>query len=111
MIKYILIFLFSVFISSCSQIILKKSAVKKHENIIKEYLNAPVIIAYSIFFVSTLLTMCAYKGVPLTLGTLLESAGYVYIPVLSFFFLHEKLSSRYVIGSLFIICGIIIYNL
>ena len=111
MLKFILIFLVSVLVSSISQIILKKSAVKKYDNIIKEYLNVRVIGAYSMFFLSTLLTMYAYTGVPLTLGTLLESAGYIYIPVLSFFFLKEKITPRMVIGSLFIICGIIIYNI
>ena len=111
MLKFILIFLVSVFISSVSQIILKKSAEIKYDSVIKEYLNIRVIGAYSMFFLSTLLTMYAYTGVPLTLGTLLESAGYIYIPVLSFFFLKEKITLRMVIGSLFIICGIIIYNL
>lgn len=111
MLKYIVIFLFSVLISSVAQIILKKSAGKKYDSVIKEYLNIRVIGAYSIFFLSTFLTMYAYKGVPLTLGTLLESAGYIYIPVLSFFILKEKITPRMVIGSLFIICGIIVYNL
>jgi drug/metabolite transporter (DMT)-like permease len=98
-------------ISSVAQIILKKSAGKKYDSVIKEYLNIRVIGAYSIFFMSTLLTMYAYKGVPLTLGTLLEAAGYIYIPVLSFLILKEKITPRMVIGSLFIICGIIVYNL
>ncbi|SDY09901.1 hypothetical protein SAMN02910264_01436 [Ruminococcaceae bacterium YAD3003] len=111
MLKFILIFLISVFISSVAQIILKKSAVKKYDSVIREYLNVRVIGAYSIFILSTLLTMYAYTGVPLTLGTLLEAAGYIYIPLLCFFFLKEKISPRMVLGSLFIICGIIIYNL
>ena len=111
MLKYIIIFLFSVLISSFSQIILKKSAVKKYDSVIKEYLNIRVICAYSIFFISTLLTMYAYKGMPLTLGTLLESAGYIYIPILSLLILKEKITLRTIVGSLFIICGIIVYNL
>lgn len=111
MLKFILIFLVSVLVSSISQIILKKSAVRKYDSIIKEYLNVRVICAYAMFFLSTLLTMYAYTGVPLTLGTLLEAAGYIYIPVLSFFFLKEKITPRMVLGSLFIIGGIIIYNL
>ncbi len=111
MIKYTFIFLLSVLISSFAQIILKKSADKGYPSIIKEYLNVRVIGAYSVFIISTLLTMYAYTGVPLSLGTLLEAVGYIYIPILSFFFLHEKISKRTVIGSLFIICGIIIYSM
>lgn len=111
MLKFILIFLFSVLISSVAQIILKKSAGRKYDSIIKEYLNFRVIGAYSIFFLSTLLTMYAYTGVPLTLGFLLESVGYIYIPMLSLIFLKEKITPSMVIGSLFIICGIVVYNL
>ena len=111
MLKYILIFLISVFISSVAQIILKKSAVKKYDSVIKEYLNIRVIGAYSIFFLSTLLTMYAYKGVPLSLGALLESVGYIYIPVLSLIILKEKITPRMIIGSLFIIGGIVVFNI
>jgi len=111
MLKFILIFLFSVLISSVAQIILKKSAGRKYDSLIKEYLNVRVIGAYSIFFLSTLLTMYAYKGVPLTFGALLESVGYIYIPILSLIFLKEKITLRMVVGSLFIICGIIVYNI
>ena len=111
MLKFILVFLVSVLISSISQIILKKSAARKYDSLIKEYLNVRVIGAYAMFFLSTLLTMYAYTGVPLTLGALLESAGYIYIPLLSFIFLKEKITPWMVLGSLFIICGIIVYNL
>ena len=111
MIKYIVVFLFSVLISSISQIILKKSASSDHKSLLKEYLNPRVIIAYFFFFFSTLLTMFAYKGVPLSLGSLIEAVGYIYIPVLSYFFLNEKITKKAVLGSIFIICGIIVYNL
>ena len=48
-------FSFLVFISSVSQIILKKSANIKYENPIREYLNIRVIkdMAYSIFLLSS----------------------------------------------------------
>lgn len=111
MIKYVFVFLISVLVSSISQIILKKSAVRQYKSIIHEYLNIRVIGAYFMFFVSTLLTMYAYTGVPLTLGTLLEAVGYIYILVLSFIFLHEKITIKTIIGSLLIICGIIVYNI
>lgn len=109
MIIYIITFLVSVFVSSVSQIILKKSAEKEYKDIIHEYMNVRVIGAYSMFVISTLLTMYAYKGVPLTLGTLLEAVGYIYIPILSYIFLKEKITVNKVIGSIFIVAGIIVY--
>ncbi len=108
---YILIFLFSVFISSVSQIILKKSAGKVYESRIKEYLNPPVITAYFIFFASTVLTMYAYRYVPLSLGPVLEATGYLWVSLLGMIFLKEKISRKKWIGLGIIIAGIIIFNL
>lgn len=108
---YILVFLVSVFISSVSQIVLKKSANKKYDNIIKEYLNAPVIIAYGLFFASSLITVLAYKGVPLSLGPVLEASGYVYVAVLGALILKEKVSLRKLIGLVIIILGIVVSSI
>ncbi len=108
---FIIVFLFSVFISSVSQILLKKSAGKVYESRIKEYLNPPVITAYFIFFVSTLLTMYAYRYVPLSLGPVLEATGYLWVSLLGMIFLKEKISPKKWIGLGIIIAGIIIFNL
>lgn len=108
---YVVVFLFSVFISSVSQIILKKSAGKHYSNPLREYLNIRVIGAYGIFFISSLLTMYAYKGVPLSFGVLLEAAGYIYIPVLSYIFLKEKMTKMKLFGAFLIVLGICCYAL
>ncbi len=108
---YIMIYLSSVFVASISQIILKKSAGVTYKSWIYEYLNIRVITAYGLFFVSTLLTMYALKVVPLTLSTLLEGAGYIFVLVLGYFILHEKMTKGKWIGSAFIICGILVYTL
>ena len=111
MVKYIFIFVFSVFISAVSQTILKTSANQKYENKLQEYLNPKVIIAYGIFFLSSLITVVAYKGVPLSLGPILEASGYIFISILGYFVLHEKIGKRKTIGLLTILCGIVIFNL
>ena len=59
--------LLSVFISSVSQIILKKAADKTYESTLKEYMNPMVIGAYGLFFCSVILTMLALKHVPLSI--------------------------------------------
>ena len=76
---YALILLFGVFISAVSQVLLKKSALKTYDSRIKEYLNIRVITAYAIFFVSTLLCIIAYRGIPLSMGPLLEATSYFYV--------------------------------
>lgn len=110
-ILFALIFLFGVFISSISQIILKKAALKEYESKIKEYLNPRVIFAYTIFFGATLCSILAYRVIPLSLGPILESAGYIFVAFLSRMFLKEKISKQKVLGLSIIIIGIIVYSL
>lgn len=107
----IALFLFSVFISSCSQIILKKSANIKYESWIREYLNVRVISAYGIFFLSSFLTMFAYKYVPLSMGPMLEACGYIFVAVLGVLVLKEKISKRKFAGMSLIIIGIVVVSL
>ncbi len=108
---YILIYLSSVLVASVSQIILKKSAGITYKHWIFEYLNVRVITAYGLFFLSTLLTVVALKVVPLSLSALLEGSGYIYVPVLSYFFLKEKMTKKKWIGSALIIAGILVYTM
>lgn len=108
---YNIVFLFSVFVSSVSQIILKKSAEITYDSKISEYINLRVILAYGLFFLSTLLTMYAYTRVPLSLGALLEASGYIYILILSCVFFKEKISRLKILGAFFIILGICCYSL
>ena len=110
-ISYYGIFLFSVFISSVSQIILKKSANIKYENPIREYLNIRVIAAYSIFLLSSFVAIYAYKFVPLSIGPVLESAGYIFVTVLGYIFLKERVGKKKLLGLACILCGIVVSNL
>lgn len=97
-------------LSSVSQVILKTSANKEHSGFIKEYLNVRVITAYAIFFASTIITVFAYKYVPLSLGPVLESSGYVFVAVLSYFILKERLTKKQIIGMMLIIAGVLVVS-
>ena len=107
---YIGIFLISVLVSSVSQILLKISAGKTYDSKIKEYLNAPVIIAYGLFFLSTVVTVLAYKYVDLSLGPVLEATGYIWVTLLGYLILKEKVSRKKLLGLVVIIVGIIVFN-
>lgn len=109
--KYIGIFLLSVFISSVSQIILKTSANRKHEGIIREYLNSRVILAYTLFLISSFITVIAYKYIPLSMGAILESSGYIFVTVLGVVFLQEKVGKRRLLGLFIIMVGIFVFYL
>ncbi len=104
-----LFMLISVFISSLAQVLLKKEAIEEHENVIKEYVNPRVIIAYSVFLVATFITIYAYKGVPLSLGPILEATGYIYATVFGVKFFGEKVSKRKIVSLGLIIIGIVVF--
>jgi small multidrug resistance pump len=106
--KYAGLFLLSVFIASCSQIILKKSADSNHNNKISEYFNVRVIFGYILMGLSTLGAIIAYRGIELKNGPILESAGYAYVFFLSWVFLNEQPSRNKVLGIVLIIVGIIV---
>ena len=109
--KYIAIWMFSVFISSVAQVMLKTAANKTYDTKIKEYLNPIVITSYGIFFASTLLTMYALKFVPLTMSPIIESCSYIFVPVLGIFMLKEKISKRRWLGMGIMVVGIFIFTL
>ena len=109
-IMYSCVLLFGVFISAISQVILKKSAMKKYDSVIKEYLNFPVIFAYSIFVISTFLSIIAYKGIPLSMGPVLEATSYIYVTFFGVKIFGEKINKKKIISLVMIIGGIIVYS-
>lgn len=111
MIPYLLLGFFSVFVSSVSQTLLKKASLRPKNNIIKEYLDPWVILAYGLFFGSTLLTMLAYRQLPLSMSPAFESSSYIFVTIFGVAIFHEKLSPRKLIALALIISGIIVFTL
>ncbi len=107
---YMLAFV-SLGISSFSQILLKKAAMKKYDHFIKEYLNVYVIGAYMMFAISLLLTTICYGGLPFKLVPLLESLGYVIVMVLAYAFFGEKITKRKLLGTACILAGIAVFHM
>lgn len=105
------VMLLSVFISSVSQIILKKAANKTYESPLREYLNPMVIGAYGLFFCSVILTMLALRKLPLSMSPILESTGYIFVSFMGYIFLKERFSRRKLMGIALILAGIVIFNL
>lgn len=81
-------------VSSVSRVVLKISAKQENENKLKKYLNPRVLFSYAIFFGATRLTTIAYRGVPLSLGSVLEATGYVYITILGKLVLKENFTVK-----------------
>lgn len=108
---YALILLFGVFVASVSQVMLKKATIKYKGSFVKEYLNPLVIGAYFLFFITTLLSVYAYKGIPLSMGPILEATSYVYVTFFGVKLFREKFDYKKLMALIIIILGIIIYSI
>lgn len=108
---YSLFLLCGVFISAISQVMLKKAALKKYDNVVKEYLNPLVIFAYVLFVGTTFLSILAYRGIPLSMGPILEATSYIYVTIFGVKIFGEKINKQKMLALILIIAGIIIYSL
>lgn len=108
-IPYIIIYMVSVFVASVSQVMLKKAAMKKHDNFLAEYLNPLVIFAYLLFFGTTLASVIAYKVLPISLGPVLEATSYLYVTLFGVAIFKERINRRKLLALLLIIIGIVVF--
>ena len=91
--------LLSVFISSVSQIILKKAADKTYESTLKEYMNPMVIGAYGLFFCSVILIHAGFEAcASFHCHRSWNSTGYIFVSVMGYIFLKERFSRRKLYG-------------
>lgn len=99
-----------VFVAAISQVMLKKAALKKYDSPIKEYLNPTVITAYFLFFVTTFISIMAYKKIPLSMGPIIEATSYIYVTVFGIKIFHERFNVKKCAALALIVVGIIIYS-
>lgn len=101
--------LVSVFIASVSQALLKKSALRKHNSIIREYLNPYVTGGYALMLVSMLLTVYAYSGMAYKNGPVIESVGNILVLFWGRLLFKEKISLKKMLGIACIMTGIAVF--
>ncbi len=105
------VLLLSTLLSSISQVMLKRAAMREWGSRKQEYLNPLVLSAYSIFFGCTLLTLLSLKVVPLGLGTVLEATGYIYVTILGVVVFKERVGAKKALAMMLIFVGVIVYAL
>lgn len=76
---YIGLNLFSVFLASCTQVVLKKSAMNDRLTGLAYFVNPATIAAYSVFLGCCLLTFYCLSHLPMITVNMLECSAYVYI--------------------------------
>ena len=109
MIIYSCILLLGVFISAISQVMLKKAAMKTYSSRMGEYLNPLVFFAYVLFVGTTLLSILAYRVIPLSIGPILEATGYIYVTVFGITIFKERFNKKKFISLALIVGGIIVF--
>lgn len=108
---YLLLILCSVVMASFAQILLKKATLKKYKSWIFEYLNPYVICGYGIMVIGMVLNVLAYRKVDYKNGPVIESLGFLFVMVLSWFFFKEKITKKKLFGNLIILLGVVIFYL
>jgi len=108
---YYLIAACGVIVASFSQVLLKVGANRPHISFIRDYLNVPVIVGYVMMALSVVCSMIAYRGVNYMSVPVIESIGFILVPVLGYFFFKEKFTKNKVVGIIFIMAGIAVYYL
>lgn len=111
MLGYALLNAFGVFVSAIAQVMLKMSADSNHKSVLDEYLNPRVIIAYIIFFGATFLSVLSYRGIPLSMGPILDATGYLYVTFFGVIIFHERMTKRRLMALALIVGGIIVYSM
>lgn len=106
---YLLLILCSVVMASFAQILLKKSANKTYKSWVFEYLNPYVICGYGIMVLGMLLNVLAYRKVDYKNGPVIESLGFLFVMILSWFFFKEKITKKKLLGNIIILLGVIIF--
>ncbi len=105
---FYLLALSSVLIADISQVILKKAAGRKYTSVLKSYLNVRVIFAYFLFGLSTVFSVIALRRLPLSLSPLWQAMGQVFVVLLSYFVLKEKIGRKKALGIGIIVAGIVL---
>lgn len=102
------IYLLTPLISAGSQLMLKRAADNPDYTGLRFYVNPLVILAYLLFFGCMVLNVIALQTLDLTIASVLEASGFLYVMVLGRLFLNEKLTARKLLGNLLIVLGIVL---
>lgn len=108
--NYLLTSISLVLVSSLSQVLLKSSANEVNKNKLKLIFNCKVIVSYFILFTVTFInSYYVFANLKLTTISMIETLGYIFVPIISMIFLKEKINLKTTIGIIFIFVGCIVF--
>jgi drug/metabolite transporter (DMT)-like permease len=107
----VLIFIAGAFITAVSQTMLKVSANREHAKRAGEYLNPLVLGSYALFVLVLVMNIIGYRWIEYKYGSIINCLSYVFIMLLGFGFLKERVTWQKIVGNLIIILGIVVFTL
>ena len=107
----LMIALLGALIGSLSQYLLKRAADREHRGKLGGLLQPRVILAYALFFMVTIANLFTLRHLPLFLLPVIEASSYVYVALIAYFLLRERVGRRRLIGLGLIILGVILASI
>lgn len=101
---------FAAFIAVVAQLFLKTEANTEHKSFLAKFLNWRVILSYVIMLGSMLLNVIAQKEVDLKVYPIMDASGFLWVALLSFVFLKEKISKRRLLAIGLVFVGILVFS-
>jgi len=105
------VYIGSAFLVAVAQVLLKISADRVYSTRLKEYLNPLVLSGYFLFTISLVVSILAYRYLPLSTAKMLDSTTYIFVAVLGYFLLKERLKRRQLFGMFIMILGILVFSI
>ncbi len=107
--------LMSIMLGSVGQFILKLGSadVRTGDGIwatLLSFINIKISAAVACFVVSMVLWVFVLRKMELSIAYPMVSLGYVFVMLLSFYFLHEQLSLTKFLGTGLIVAGVVVLN-
>ena len=112
MIDYHYFFLIgSVLVAAVSPGFIKKGALHHYDSWIREYFESVGITGYIFDVRLRVLSIMGLRGVDFFNAPVIDSLGYVLVPVCGAVFFHEKLTARKLVGICCIVLGMAVFYL
>ena len=92
--------------AGAAQLLLKRSALRAHSALWREYLNPTAAAGYALMLLSSLLTVVSYRGLPLQLGPVLSASSFLFVGAFGRLALKERMGKKQLCGYGLILLGI-----
>lgn len=98
----------AAFLAALSQVLLKKSANRRRNTFIEEFINPWVLSGYALLGLTMGLNILAYQHLSYKIGPILTSSSYVFVTLFSRMIFGERLGAKKLLGAALIVAGIVI---